>query len=451
MQLRGKVWPRYTALAVAASCYPMIARPPDGSALGSVEVATAVDAPHAFAMHLRACTWRSTPASDVFFSASYFVYQINGTRKYGIERTTHHEVVVPSDVTSVDVCKTGGWSMVRVGPFSTHGGSAWDGFQGVVRPSSVWMSREHKLHDHVALSAYAIVHVDAVGVVVGYPPLLTHHFHIGSVSPEEALYTSEGEVHPPEIMSLHGENHCDARSGGDACLVHVAPEGTAFVERFPVALGGPFNDVRPRASVPLRSWQVVAVRQAWSTPVMRMSLTYMMVRPPPFVYNQTGTYLFDTGREAATWTFRAVDIVGTSVTESLWHMHNELVLDAWLFLHRPEDVFGNVSAARMSRNALDYTSGAIDAMRDNVRRGRALPTCEYASARISEEVLGVRYFRKTLCSLPRRRIRFFLMVVLHRSSGASRGSGNLGAHSYLKVFHTSPIAIPYHSNFVQPP
>jgi hypothetical protein len=138
------------------------------------------------------------------------------------------------------------WLMFRVGPFWSAGDHANIAVYAIFN-SSLTASRAPAVH---AIRSYALGSTDHTLTLLGFPPLLQHHFHLfGSTNGYQS------------VMNNHGANQCHAEEGGVNCLIKRAPSDLAWFVRDHVGFSSKVFDVRVAGAVPLISWTLLPCRQ----------------------------------------------------------------------------------------------------------------------------------------------------------------------------------------------
>ena len=413
------------------------------------------------------CKWHRVEEAQVFDPLHIYNIVVNGSRMQGglpyDELMRDTMPMVRKHGFGLDVCSHGEWDALRIGPFSTTGGYYWPSILGTFLHANhaAWRSAHPPLVDdeHDAFAAYVVGSINAGGALIGYPPIHQHHFHFGSDTNEALIL--DGLPFAAEIMGTHGENQCREEEGGVDCYVRSAPPGTVFVHRRPLGILNSFNDVRPEGSLPLASWLLVAVRVATTTTDVvqprRVSLTYLIARPPP--HQSRGSYVIDAHMPSFTWHTGHVRAPLGSVLEAYFHAHAELVYDAWLFAGDPAQVFSDMKAMNASWDRLDYAFGAVTTAMQSIRARRAQPdaaplVCAYRTSSFRErlDVNGGRqeFQRKAPCPLGGNTFadgRSYVIMAFHAPpSDFSRATARV--HAYIKLFYAVPLEEPYRSDFL---
>ena len=411
------------------------------------------------------CVWTRLHERDVFTQFLAHDIVVNGSRMHG---PLPYDAL-PRDLAPLAVgdnfgferCASSGWDLLRIGPFVTAGGYYWPSVTGsfIHGLHAAWRAPLASVAavvggDHDAFEAYAIGSIDAEGRLYGYPPLHQHHFHFGSLV--EGL-TIRGRTAPAEIMGTHGENQCRDEEGGVDCYVRSAPLGIAHVERRPLGIVNSFNDVRPEGAVPLSSWLFVAVRVASSPPDRRISLTYLMVRPPP--YESRGTYVIGTRLPSVSWHQGRVRAPMGSMIEAYFHAHAELVYDVWLFAGEDAHVFDDVHSMQSSRDRALYAPDVVPVAMANIRARRARSDaaplrCAYKTSSFLDRIAvdGGReqiFQRKAPCALAGMGDGSAYVMVAFHAPPVDFPTPSARAHAYVKVYYAAPLTEAYRSDWVE--
>mmetsp|Transcript_22077 Transcript_22077/g.50550 ORF Transcript_22077/g.50550 Transcript_22077/m.50550 type:complete len:512 (+) Transcript_22077:54-1589(+) len=275
-------------------------------------------------------------------------------------------------VNSTDICHSGGWIALRVGPFDTTGGSDWNNVDGFLPKDMLPFWRG----DFLAFTDIAIGNVDENDKFIGYPPIMQHHFH---VCPSGNLLWDDA--------NNHDDSQCHADDGGTNCLIHRAPPGHAFFYRQPMDFFSTFIDVRAKGTPLMRSWAFLAFKPApshiphvqylyeahaghgwnkWSgmhgyyarSGAMSVGSVYWLadLREPSYIW-QTGIM---------EWTNT------TKVYETLGHVHWNAIADVLLFQGEASAVFDNVTAAGPIQNQIMGYDAAL-ALMENIKTRRKRP------------------------------------------------------------------------------
>jgi len=296
------------------------------------------------------------------------------------------------------VCNLGDWLVIQYGPFRTTGGGPQPGLDFVLNMSVIPAPEVMRRDKLVAITEYAIGNVDGNGMLLGYPPILEHHFHFGGAN---------GEITHQMIMNNHGDSQCLAKDGGVQCLAHRLPPGYAFILDNPVRVNTEFVDVRPADSPLLESYVMVAMKASPADPKLKQIRTFSSLAPLLSDYEmhaQTWGVRTDMG-ESMVWhsgVFPAME----EIVESYLHAHAAVMDDLWLFDGRPEDVFSDVDAVMFAFRAVQYGPGLIDRTKMNILKRQLMPEpanlmCSYMSDGNAEQVLvgdePTTYYRKANC------------------------------------------------------
>ena len=110
-----------------------------------------------------------------------------------------------------------GWVVYRSPLLVSTGGYDWWHFNGERLDPRVELTQANHSHDGTtfAVHEYFLGTANNEGVILGYPPVHEHHFHI-----EDALTKSAYD----EVVT-HGDDECLLASGGTNCNIRRFPSG----------------------------------------------------------------------------------------------------------------------------------------------------------------------------------------------------------------------------------
>jgi len=228
-------------------------------------------------------------------------------------------------------CSQGQWWALALGPFTTTGGYFWDSFKVYFKRDSHYLPPTESTNGSFAFSHYALGSMDSGHRLVGYPPIHQHHYHFGYAFSDlaETVPNWPPYIGASENMATHGENQCHDDEGGVACHVHSAPPQFAFMARAPLKAANTYNDVRPRHSAPLKTWEIMATKSvAVTTETKRLTLSYVMAFGAGSMSSRL-TYTINTAHDAVVWN-EGMPAAGP-VVEAYMHAHADHLHDVWLF------------------------------------------------------------------------------------------------------------------------
>lgn len=204
---------------------------------------------------LSSCMWKPYRAWPWYFEASHTNGHSLGKHAEPLKQ--------PYDGAHAQTCTSSSnisepWTMFRVGPFETYGGYDWSSIS--VFPFRVAETDAAPLAKNGALpvAEYFLGSTSPEGMLLGYPPLHQHHFHLESLAQVDPLDSVRIGLWPSLIT--HGDDQCMASSGGVGCLIRRIPNRHAQYISMPFLLYADNNDVRPLGSAPLQHYFTLAMR-----------------------------------------------------------------------------------------------------------------------------------------------------------------------------------------------
>lgn len=252
-----------------------------------------------------------------------------------------------------------GWISLRVGPFWTTGLTRWSGSGGVFNSSYL---TPYRLGDIHAVSHYVVGYIDESNLLIGYPPIHPHHFHIASSG---GLWGTQVAVD----MQLHSDMQCHAKEGGTDCLFHAAPTGYAWLLRDRVTTVHEFNDIRQLQRHPLQSWAVVAFRQvAAEIPIWPIRQDKSVGLMDINLLSTRTTFLVPTQGETALWDagYFADEIASAELIEAYFHGHPACIEDILFYQGSIDQVFHDVEEFNVTKRV--HADGIISKVKASIAR-----------------------------------------------------------------------------------
>ncbi|KAL1511780.1 hypothetical protein AB1Y20_005071 [Prymnesium parvum] len=331
---------------------------------------------------------------------------------------------VAQSCTSAD----GRWRAFRYGPFVTTGGFSWSEVHAHLSAEAMPTYRVEGVH---AIDAYVLGNADDGGRLIGLPPIHQHHFHLfGSGQPDL------------DDLNVHGDSQCADEEGGVNCLARSAPEGFAFLLRDRVGFETVFNDVRPNASQPLRSWIVAAFKPVPPHRLVRQIRVCNLMFGPG--HHRGGTYEVLTEEESAVWVSGTIlsSVSLDSVIESYIHTHPDMVHDVLFFQGEAASVFDDVDAVALANGNIVSSRHIIAEMLSSIKKrqmrpGAATLACSYMRAstrewkRVGSELEP--FQRKARCAIDAS-ARQWVLLVMHRKRSPALRKRYL-MHAGIRIYH----------------
>ena len=422
---------------------------PLGYASGTIETTRESLIRTDFVRQLGGCQWAAS--IDLAYHAKIAHIIINGENMTGNPHDTYDPSTVWSpdaveiDASSVvfEVCSFGSWIVVRHGPYTTDGGSAWT--ESLIRLNLSAAGVVRRDDERLFLSAYSFGSMNSRNEVVSFPPIHQHHTH---------LYGSEWWC--TDTVGLHGENQCAGSRGAD-CNTRVAPSEFRFMLNGPrISYYSAQLDVRSRRSTPLTTWAFLAMRvdDIGTTRILREA----KIQVHPFPHSSRATYgLKNEVGEAVVWTSgRFSDFLpnGSTIWAAYSHFHTKAVFDAFLYQGSVGRVVGS-AYSMPTQNVLEYRDGIVSEMLELLLRRQSAPdaahlACSFRRDGVLEHHDGYAtpFLRYSPCAISADEDQY-VFIVLHKLSAVAYDGVKspyklkyLNMHSMVRVYYTGRIDDP---------
>jgi len=165
----------------------------------------------------------------------------------GARASAYESAYAPSEAHRciLDAGEEGDWHIERYGMLTTYGGNEWWRFTTLNPLDHLEPGKEYDV------LAFFMGHhtADDDTRLLPYPPLHEHHTHIldGTLAP---MCCDKG-------IMLHGDDQCGQEDGATSCYLSKYPNGWKTQLKMPISIfTAEFNDVRPKTSVPLVTYQI---------------------------------------------------------------------------------------------------------------------------------------------------------------------------------------------------